>query len=169
MNTSYTIAVPRMRRRGVRIPKPVLGLAGEYAVASEICRRGYHAQITFGRWKNTDILAVNLTSGRTVLVEVKSKQGKVWPSVKGIKGYNRVQVLVDYRGKEFLERPDFYVLDERFWRSYIEEVRGRLKEVREDETRIIHVWPDGYEGVALKPEEIEEYRERWGILEEKLS
>ena len=152
-----------------RIDKALLGLAGEYAVASEICRRGYHAQITFGRWKNTDILAVNLRNGKTVLVEVKSKQGREWPNVKGIKGANRVQVLVDYKDKGFLKRPDFYILDERFWRDYIEKIKDKLKEVKEDETRIIPVWPDGYEGVALKPEEIEEYRERWDVLEEKLS
>ena len=61
-----------------RIEKALLGLAGEYIVASEICRRGYHAQITFGRWKNTDVLAVNLTNGKTVLIEVKTKQGREW-------------------------------------------------------------------------------------------
>ena len=69
-----------------RIEKSLLGLAGEYLVAGEICRRGYHAQITFGRWKNTDILAVNLANGNTVLVEVKSKQGREWPNIKESKG-----------------------------------------------------------------------------------
>ena len=64
-----------------RIDKALLGLAGEYAVASEICRRGYHAQITFGRWKNTDVLAMNLANGKAVLIEVKTRQGDEWPSV----------------------------------------------------------------------------------------
>lgn len=152
-----------------RISKPVLGLAGEYAVASEICRRGYHAQITFGRWKNTDILAVNLRNGKSVFVEVKSKQGREWPSVKGIKGYNRVQVFVDYKGKKHTERPDFYIVDEKFWKNHIDSIRDTLAEVIEDDGRIIPIYPDGFKGVSLKPKDLESYKERWDILEEKLS
>jgi len=39
--------------------KAIIGLAGEYMVASQICRLDYFAQITYGRWKNVDIIAVN--------------------------------------------------------------------------------------------------------------
>ncbi len=151
-----------------RIEKSLLGLAGEYLVAGEICRRGYHAQITFGRWKNTDILAVNLANGNTVLVEVKSKQGREWPNIKGIKGEKRVQILVDFKGKSLLERPDFYIIDESFWRKYLEKIKNKLKEIIETEDRIIPVWPDGWKGVSLRPEDVEEYKERWDILENKL-
>ena len=152
-----------------RIDKALLGLAGEYAVASEICRRGYHAQITFGRWKNTDVLAVNLANGKTVLIEVKTKQGKEWPNVKGVKGSNRVQVLVDYKGKSLLERPDFYVLNEDFWRKYIEKIKSELKEIKETSDRIIPIWSDGYKGVVLKPKDVKEYKERWDIIEKLLT
>ncbi len=151
-----------------RIEKSLLGLAGEYLVAGEICRRGFHAQITFGRWKNTDILAVNLVNGNTVLVEVKSKQGRKWPGIKGIKGERRVQILVDFKGKSLLERPGFYIIDEDFWRKYLEKIKNELKEIIETEDRIIPVWPDGWKGVSLRPEDVKEYRERWDILENKL-
>ena len=77
--------------------------------------------------------------------------------------------MVDYRGKSLLERPDFYILDEGFWRKYIEKIKNELKEVKETSDRIIPVWPDGYEGVALKPEDVKEYRERWDIIEKMLS
>jgi hypothetical protein len=151
-----------------RIDKALLGLAGEYAVASEICRRGYHAQITFGRWKNTDILAVNLANEKTVLIEVKTKQGREWPAVRGVKGPNRVQVLVDYRGKGLRDRPDFYVIDESFWRTYIAKNREKFRDVIETEDRIVPVWPDGYRGAVLRPEDVEDYRERWDIIESML-
>ena len=151
-----------------KILKSVLGLAGEYAVASEICRRGFHAQITFGRWKNTDVLAVNIDNGKTVLVEVKTKQGREWPGVKGIKGKNRVQILVDFQGKSDLDRPDFYILDEDFWKKYLNNIRGDLKELREDENRYIPIWPDNYRGVVLRVEDVRNYKERWDILINKL-
>ncbi|MCD6300686.1 MAG: hypothetical protein J7L82_01285 [Staphylothermus sp.] len=151
-----------------RIEKSLLGLAGEYLVAGEICRRGYHAQITFGRWKNTDILAVNLANGNTILVEVKSKQGREWPNVKGSKGKKRIQILVDFKGKGLLERPDFYIIDEGFRRKYLEKIKNKLKEIIETEEQIIPVWPDGWKGVSLRPEDVKEYKERWDILENKL-
>ena len=151
------------------VPKPILGLAGEYAVASEICRRGYHAQITFGRWKSVDVLAVNPRNGKTVLVEVKTKQGREWPKIMGVKGGNRVQVLVDFSGKSLGERPDFYVIDERFWKEHLEKIRNKLEEVIETEDQIIPVWPDGWRGVALRPENVKDYKERWDIVESKLS
>jgi len=163
LNLSLGVQLPK------RIDKALLGLAGEYAVASEICRRGCHAQITFGRWKNTDVLAVNLANGKAVLIEVKTKQGDEWPSVKGVKGSNRVQILVDYKGKSLFERPDFYILDEGFWRNYIEKIKGELKEVIETVDRIVLVWPDEYRGVALKPGDIKEYKEQWRIMEGLLS
>ncbi len=151
-----------------RVDKSLLGLAGEYVVASEICRRGFHAQITFGRWKNTDVVAVNIKNGKTVLIEVKTKQGSEWPKVMGVKGFNRVQILVDYENKNLLERPDFYVLDEDFWRKYIEKIRSKLKAVVETGDRIIPVWPDEWRGISIKPSHVKEYYERWELVEIRL-
>jgi hypothetical protein len=39
-----------------KINKDILGLAGEFAVASELCRRNIYAQLTLGLRKRTDIL-----------------------------------------------------------------------------------------------------------------
>lgn len=147
-----------------KLDKALLGLAGEYAVAYEICRRGFHAQITFGRWKNTDILAVNVKNGKTVLIEVKSKQGREWPGVKGIVGRSRLQIFVDFEGKGLYERPDFYIVDEGFWRDFTEKIRNKLKTIIVEEGRIIHVWPDNYKGTSLKAEDLMEYKEKWNIL-----
>ncbi len=34
-----------------------MGLTGEYAVASELCKRGYYAQLTLGNhYKKTDLI-----------------------------------------------------------------------------------------------------------------
>jgi len=39
-----------------KINKDILGLAAEFAVASELCRRNIYAQLTLGLRKRTDIL-----------------------------------------------------------------------------------------------------------------
>jgi hypothetical protein len=55
------------------ISREAIGLAGEYAVAFELCRRGFYAQLTLGNHKKTDILVE--TSRRLFRVSVKAKTG----------------------------------------------------------------------------------------------
>jgi len=59
-----------------------LGLAGEYAVASELCRRVVYAQITLGKHKRADLLAE--TERAMVRIQAKAKQGREWPGCRGI-------------------------------------------------------------------------------------
>jgi hypothetical protein len=40
----------------LKISKSALGLAAEFAVASELCRRNIYAQLTLGHQKRTDLL-----------------------------------------------------------------------------------------------------------------
>jgi hypothetical protein len=68
----------------MKLKKENLSMAGEYAVASEICRRNFYAQVTLGRLKRTDILVYNQETGKELRVEVKTKQGREWPGIKGI-------------------------------------------------------------------------------------
>ncbi len=90
------------------ISKENIGLAGEYAVASELCKRGFYAQLTLGNHKKTDILVED--NKIFFRVSVKSKQGTQWPSVKGIWQKGDLIVFVDFKGKEASNRPDYYVL-----------------------------------------------------------
>lgn len=67
--------------------KESVGLAGEYAVASELCRREHYAQLTLGHHKKTDLLVEiksNASGGIFRRVSVKSKSGNAWPKVTGI-------------------------------------------------------------------------------------
>jgi len=48
------------------ISKECIGLAAEFAVASELCKRGIYAQLTFGNKKRTDRLGIK--NGRTSLL-----------------------------------------------------------------------------------------------------
>ena len=147
--------------------KEIISLAGEYAVASEVCRRGYYAQVTYGKCKNVDILAVNLENGKSVLIEVKTKWGSVWPWIKGIKGSNKLLIFVDYQGKKDLERPDFYILDENDWMNFVQACVKRTPGL-EIKGGYMPVWHDGKKGIPIRPKDITKYKEQWEKLIGKL-
>ncbi len=92
-----------------KIDKSILGIAGEFAVAAELCRRNICAQPTFGNQKRIDLLAFG-QSGKMVRLEVKAKQGSSWPNCRGICGEGVFLVFVDFAEREEGDRPDFYVL-----------------------------------------------------------
>jgi hypothetical protein len=98
------------------IPKEILSLAGEFAVASELCRRGIYAQLTLGSRKRTDLLIETETA--MLRIQVKAKQINRW-TCKGVFGENIILVLVDYKNKALEQRPDFYILTPSDWESYV--------------------------------------------------
>ena len=150
--------------------KQMVGLAAEFAVASELCRRDIYAQLTLGHQKRTDLLIFS-EDDELLRIEVKGKQGKDWPNCKGIYGNNVVLVLVDFAKKSELERPDFYVLTVEDWLDFVE---GEIAEARakghrvELDGRNVPVWVDQvnaqekpYKGMGIKPEKIQHYKEKW--------
>ena len=107
-----------------KIEKSLLGLAAEYAVASELCRRNIYAQLTLGPRKRTDILVETETG--MLRIQVKGKQGKEWPGVKGIYGKDAFLIFVDFEGKSDQERPDFYILTVEDWEKLLEKTKKRF-------------------------------------------
>ena len=97
----------------MKIARSTIGLAAEFAVASELGRRNIYAQPTFGHQKRTDLLIFG-KDNELLKVEVKGKQGREWPNCKGIYGRNVILVFVDFAGKSEFERPDFYILDAKY-------------------------------------------------------
>ena len=57
------------------LEKETLGLAAEFAVASELCRRGIYAQLTLGNRKRTDLLVDVEGGGGCVCRSRQSKSG----------------------------------------------------------------------------------------------
>ena len=143
------------------IDRSNLSLAGEYAVASEICRRGIYAQITLGNLKRTDLLIFNSETEKMIRVEVKSKKKNVWPAVKGMKDENCFLILVDFSKKELTERPDFYIVDSQDWKDYLDEFIIPDKKFKELKEEHIPVWQDNFKGAAIKPTQVEKYKEKW--------
>ena len=108
------------------INRSTLGLAGEYAVATELCRRNIYAQLTLGNQKRTDLLAFSET-GKLVRLEVKGKQGQSWPSCRGISGKRTFLIFVDFANKTVDARPDFYVLTSSDW---LRVIKKRIRELQ---------------------------------------
>ena len=158
-----------------QLEKGIIGLCGEYAVASEICRRGHYAQITLGNLKSTDILVFNPDSKKMIRIEVKSKQGKEWPNIKGIKDDNILIVFVDFQEKDLFSRPDFYILNNIAWFTLVDTLKTNPSFAGLEDD-YIPLWKNRktgelqgkYKGCGIKPNMINEYKEKWDILLDKL-
>jgi len=151
-----------------KLSKELLGLAGEYAVSSELCRRGLYSQLTMGNHKRTDILLES--ASKMLRIQVKAKQGTVWPAVKGLSRTDDFLVFVDFASKSPKENLDFYVVNYEDWMQLVTE-RREIEEKRypkisiDGENRLInpHV-ADGkkpYIGFDIKASRLQEFKDRW--------
>jgi len=159
----------------MKIPGETLGLAAEYATASELCRRGIYAQLTLGQRKRTDIL---VDTGTNMLrVQVKGKQYKEWGWITGVFGEGIVLVFADFGNRGELERPDFYVLTPADWEELLTKELRLTGRVARDEFTIneenVPFYKSGKPGMSIRPTQIEEHREQWhkiiAILEKETS
>lgn len=154
------------------ISKEHLSLAGEYAVASELCKRGIYAQLTLGTRKKTDLL---VDTGTAMLrVQVKAKQRSAWPLIKGVYGDDMLLIFVDYKNKKLIERPDFYILTSVDWKNFVTKDGWVAEEASEGRYRLADKYipiridkegKDRWKGVNIQPDEITEHKERWDKIE----
>jgi hypothetical protein len=159
----------------VPIEKSILGVAGEFAVAAELCRRNIYAQLTLGHRKRTDLLVVG-ENGRMFRIEVKAKQGRDWPACRGISDKGSFLVFVDFADKSVMERPDFYVLTVGDWRTFLKRAVARYRKdhpdrrvkIRDDNVVVFederNRYDKPYEGCGVKAEDIQSHKEVWGKL-----
>jgi len=151
------------------IATETIGLAGEYAVASELCRRGVYCQLTLGNRKKTDLL-VAIDDQRYLRVSVKSKQKQSWPKVKGIWLEDDLLVFVDYKGKEITTPPDFYVLNVQAWKKVIAKKLKNDPRAKVNKENTVF-WPaaeegqkDTWTGCQVSVSEVEEFKDAWPDL-----
>jgi len=149
-----------------KLTKELLGLSGEYAVATELCKRGIYAQLTLGHHKRTDILVE--TEYRMLRIQVKAKQGNEWPSILGLYRDDDLLVLVDFKNKNEDERPDFYILDFDDWKTMIKEEKQNYPEVQVDKQFRI-TYKDGWKGLNIRPSRVLESKEQWSKITSKIA
>ena len=153
------------------LSKETLGLAGEYAVASELCQQDIYAQLTLGNRKRTDLLVE--TDDSMLRIQVKSKQKKEWPAIKGIFGNDIILILVDFEKKPEYSRPDFYVLTSRDWAEVINMRCVQTGHVKTGKVTIsdtnVPTWRDGFVGMGIKSADVQAYHEKWETIEKCLT
>jgi hypothetical protein len=160
-----------------KIQQSTLSLAAEYAVASELCRKGIYAQLTLGNQKRTDILVLS-ERGKLARIEVKAKQGTMWPNCKGTSGNGAFLIFVDYYQKSEHEAPDFYVLTAGDWGLVL---KKRVKEIRQKDPKkkititssniaafVDQINRNGkpYQGMSIRPSDVIAYRDKWASVDE---
>jgi len=143
------------------IPTELLNLAGEYAVASRLCRFCHYAQLTFGNRKRTDIL-VDAADHTLFRVEVKAKQGREWLRVQAPRQGGFI-ILVDFEHKLTEDPPDFYILNLKDWINLVEAYRQRHPQIQVDENYCIR-HPDGWQGLNLTVEWVQQHHRAWWKL-----
>lgn len=151
------------------VAKENLALAGEFAVASELCRRGIYAQLTLGLRKRTDILIETETA--MLRVQVKTKQGNAWVC-SGVFGENIILVLVDYADRQLDQRPDFYILTARDWVNFFkvpwvkERIAEGIVKIDKENRPIWHSeGKSTFRGFRVEPEDIVKHKEKWNKIE----
>ncbi len=148
--------------------KEAVGLAGEYAVASELCKRGYYAQLTLGNHKKTDLLIDH--NGKLLRVSVKTKTGATWPKVTGIWEQGDILIFVDFKGKDDNDRPDFYVLGVEQWKSVVKKLqKAKSGNGKIDGTNTLYWDPwegndKGWRGCSVSVKVISQYQNCWPDL-----
>lgn len=150
------------------IPTEMLGLAGEYAVAAEVCRRGAYCQLTLGNRKKTDLLIE--TAETLFRISVKAKQKQSWPRVRGIWQNGDLLVFVDYKNKDLANSPDFYILDVHAWKKVVNRIKKKKDDPRAkiDKENTLY-WPpeDGREawiGCQINVNDIKEFKNAWPVF-----
>ncbi len=129
----YPVKCPKCHK--MILKKDFLGILGEYLVTTELISRNLYAQVTFGNMKKMDLL-VNFQDENQneffKIIEVKTKQdgNSFWFHGIPVIDKNRLVIFVDFNGKHFDERPNFYILN-------TDDVRKNLvKQVQEYITRM---------------------------------
>jgi hypothetical protein len=157
--------------------RQMVGLAAEFAVTSELCRRDVYAQLTFGHQKRTDLLVFH-EDGELLRIEVKGQQGGSWPNCRGIYDSNAIMVLVDFYKKSLHERHDFYVLTVVDWVEFVQSEIKRLGakgQFVELDSHNVPMWPEQvskngepYKGLGIAPGQIQEHKEKWKKIVQRL-
>jgi hypothetical protein len=87
-----------------------MGMAGEFLVAGELCRRGVHCSVTYGNAKKADVIALSRASERFVALEVKTTSEKKWVIGNSIpKRDEKLWVFVFLPHNDSLS-PEFFIL-----------------------------------------------------------
>jgi len=154
------------------------GNAGQFFVAGELCRRGYTAVVTLGNTPNTDILCSNIEGTRFVHIQVKTfvpghKTCSVGKKAEKDFGDNFFWVLAGIPKPGSESDFEYYIIPASEMSKHVAEEHQAWLETpgkegqkhKDNPVRIVHLPPHKS---PLTGWDISGYRERWGLIEQKL-
>ncbi len=161
------------RKARKKIDPGILSLAGEFAVASELCRRNMYTQLTLGNLKQTDLLMLSGVD-KFSKIEVKTKQGGDWGNIKGLPSGGGFLVLVDIAKRDDTDRPDFFILSPEDWCDLAKRKIEKYKQTHPGHTPYLDdnncpVFPEQigkktdkpFRGLTIKVHEVASHKEAW--------
>lgn len=151
--------------------KQLLALAGEFGVASELCRRGMQAAVTYGNSKKADVLAFGSEHNTCVRLEVKTTRRKRWPIGTAVRksdavGENVFWVFVLLpRNDSENAAPRYFVLT---W-SDVRELDKQLSDEYEEKYRKKHGKEFAGDGVpTLTLSHVEAHEGKWETIKQAI-
>ena len=158
------------------------GSASQFFVAGELCRRGYAAVVTMGNTPNTDILCSNIDGTRFVHVQVKTyiphkKGGTCTVGMKAEKcfGDNFFWVLggIPTPDEKSSTEFEYYIIPSSVMAKNVKKSHeswlaapGKKGNVHQDSSiRTVHIPP----AIGEFSWSIEAYKNRWDLIEQKLT
>jgi Holliday junction resolvase-like predicted endonuclease len=106
-----------MAKKKIDIESTLIGVAGEYMVASELTLRGYIASITLRNSRGIDIIATTKDSQRSISVQVKTNSSgeAKWLLTKSSENFfSKTHYYVFVALKGIGIRSDFYIVPSQF-------------------------------------------------------
>jgi hypothetical protein len=138
------------------------GVAGEYAVASELSRQGYLASITLRNAKGVDILAINENATKSAAIQVKTNQDyrKNWILNKKSEDFQAEHFFYIFVNLGTPSRhPEFHIVPSKVVAKYVTKnhrtwlnAPGKKGQARNDTT------------IRKFSDEKDEYLNRWDLL-----
>lgn len=155
------------------------GNAGQFRVASELCRRGMQASITLGNTPGVDVLCMSADGRKCVTIQVKTfraGQNKctVGEKAEVDRGGSFFWVLVGLKDDEHPNATErFYILPSKDMARNVKDRHDRWLATpgrngqKHNESRIRNVWMNN-KGPAGRFD-ISEYEDRWDYIEKALA
>ena len=160
--------------------KNARGSSAQFFVAGELCRRNLVAVVTMGNTPNTDILCSNTEGTKFVHIQVKTyvpgnKTVTVGQKAEKDFGKNFIWVLAGIPKPESDKDFEFYIVpsdavaknvkqSHQMWLNGEGEVKSRGKVRKDSNMRCINIPPS----LSNNGWSIEEYKNRWDIIEKLL-
>lgn len=151
-----------------QLKNTMTSLAGEHAVASQLCLKGYVASLTLKNFPGVDIFYHNPDTNKHGSLQVKTTLIG-WVRIPKESDADQIYVLVNFQttptGFYIISYGKLLELANRERHLYVTEVKHRRPVTEEEQPLAITIGRNpGYSGFEEISNELEHYRDAWELL-----